>query len=204
MRIPGGDLAPARRRRYGGSYGRRRRRRLRLLAALVLLVGAAGGAYLLQRDDARAPARRQAAAAPSACPTPSPAQAPRPVALPRPQQVSLALLNGTPRNGLAKAIGDELAADGFHVTAQVNAPAALDGASTVTYGPGAEPAAALVGHWVVGAQLVSDPRLPRGSVRVVLGSGFTRLATPAEAAAAGSTLVPATPSPAPRPSGCPA
>ncbi|MGZ6827930.1 MAG: LytR C-terminal domain-containing protein, partial [Mycobacteriales bacterium] len=184
MRIPGGDLAPARRRRYGGSYGRRRRqRRLRVLTAVVLLGAAGGGAYLLQRDDAKAPVRRQAAP-PPVCPTPSPVAAPRPVRLPQPQQVSLALLNGTNRSLLAKTVGDQLAADGFHVTAQANAPAALDGASTVAFGPGGEPAATVVAHWVTGAQLVPDAHLARGAVRVVLGSGFSRLATPAEAAAA--------------------
>jgi hypothetical protein len=190
VRIPGGDLAPARRRRYGGSFGRRRHRRnVRVATGLLLVVVGGGAAYLLQRDDASAPVRRQAAALPSACPTRTPGvTAPtvptKALVLPQPQQVSLRLLNGTPRNGLAKAIGDQLAAQGFHVTQQANAPAALVGASTVTYGPGAAPAGVLVSHWVLGARLVPGPAVARGSVQVVLGSSFQRLATPAEASAA--------------------
>ncbi|MGB8651809.1 MAG: hypothetical protein WCD35_14235, partial [Mycobacteriales bacterium] len=69
MRIPGGDLAPARRRRYGGGYGRRRRRRgPRVLLVLVLLLGVgAGAAYWLRRDDTAVPQRLTSAP----CPTPA-------------------------------------------------------------------------------------------------------------------------------------
>ena len=158
MRIPGGDLAPARRRRYGGAYGRRRRRQQRVLA-LVLVVGiGATGAWLLRRDDTRARDRVTAGPSPTPCATPS--AAPAPVALPQPRQVRLALLNGTSRNGLAKAIGDQLAARGFVVTAQANAPAALAGASQVAYGAGAAASAELVTHWVLGSVAASDPACP--------------------------------------------
>lgn len=203
MRIPGGDLAPARRRRYGGSYGRRRRRRIRLFLAVLLVVVGAGAAYLLRKDDTGVPSRvaqqpSPQASCPSATPTPA---AVRAVVLPRPQQVHLALLNGTARNGLAKAIGDQLAARGFVVTAQGNAPSALAGPSQVAFGRGAQPAALLVSRWVLGSRTVTGPRVPPGTVQVILGSGFARLATPAEVAAASRT--PATSAPAATRPGCP-
>ena len=204
VKIPNGDLAPARRRRYGGSYGRRRHRRnMRLGLGLGLLLVVVGSAYLLRHDDAMVPTR---IAATPHCASPSPiptAAAPaRQVALPRPQQVRLVLLNGTARNNLAKTVGNALAARGFVVTAQGNAPAALAGPSQVVWGPGAQPSAALVAQQVIGARAVNSPRAPRGSVQLVLGSEFHRLATPAEAAAAGRTSPSASLAPTPTASAC--
>jgi hypothetical protein len=202
VRIPGGDLAPARRRRYGGGYGRRRRRRnLRLALAVLLVAAGAGAAYALRQDDGTVPQRLASTPCPSPSPTPAvsttatvPAKA---VRLPQPQQVRLTVLNGTSRSFLAKTVGDQLAARGFVVTGQANAAAALTGASTVTFGPGAGPAATVVSHWVLGARAVGSPKAKPGSVQLVLGSSFTRLATPAEAAAA-ARAVP-TPSPSASP-----
>ncbi len=191
MRIPDGDLAPARRRQFGGSYRRRRRRnQRRALSGVLLLLAVGGGAYLLQRDDAGAPAR-VAQQQPTPTPTPCASQAvvAPAAALPRPQQVRVRLLNGTSRNGLAKSIGDQLAARGFVVVEQANAPAALAGASRVAYAAGAAPAATVASHWVLGSQVVVDPAVPRGTVQITLGSGFRRLASPAEAARA-VTVVP--------------
>lgn len=203
MRIPNGDLAPARRRRSYGSYGRRRSRRNRRIGLLVALLLAAGGGgyYALRRDDTAAPARL--AQRPSACPAPVRTAAPaRPAVLPRPQQIRVALLNGTSRDGLAKAVGDQLAANGFVVTAQANAPAAQAGPSQVAFARGAEAAARVAQAWVVGAVSVRDATVPRGTVRITLGGEFRRLATPAEAAAAVRTAPVATPA-ATATSGCP-
>lgn len=204
--IPGGgDLAPPRRRRYGGSYGRKRHRRNRRIGiGLLLLAVAAGAAYLLRQEDASVPGR---VATLRPCPTPTVSPTPVPVqrvVLPRPQQVSLTVLNGTSRDGLAKTIGDRLAALGFVVTDQANAPAALAGASTVTFGTGAEPAGTLVSRWVLGSRLIGNPKAPPGSVQVVLGSGFQRLATPAEVAAASRPAVTPTVPAVTTPTGCPA
>lgn len=200
MRIPGGDLAPARRRRYGGSYGRRRRRRnVRLgLAALLVLAGGAA-AYALREDDRQVPRRLTQ----QSCPTPAPvatATVPAGQPLPSPRQVRLALLNGTPRNGLAKAIGDQLGARGFVVLTQGNAPSALAGPSQVAYGVGAARAATVVSHWVLGSTTVGSTRVPPGTVQVTLGSTFQRLATPAEAA--GVAVPSASPTPGPTRSVC--
>jgi hypothetical protein len=156
--------------------------------AVVLLAAGGGAAWLLRHEDTNLPQRLATANCPSATPAPSPsavATVPaRAVRLPQPQQVRLTVLNGTSRDFLAKTVGDQLAAYGFKVTGQANAPAALSGPSTVTFGPGAGPAATLVSHWVLGSTTVGSAKAPAGSVRLVLGSGFSRLATPAEAAAA--------------------
>jgi hypothetical protein len=58
MRIPDGDLVPARRRPYRGGYGSRRfrRRSLRRIAlVLVLLLAAAAAAWFVRRDDTPTP-----------------------------------------------------------------------------------------------------------------------------------------------------
>lgn len=208
MRIPSGDLAPARRRkRYGGSYGRARRRTGRVVLALVLLAGGGAVLYALQRDDRGAPARvalPPCPAAPTSSPVSQPAQ-PKPAALPPPRQVRLLLLNGTKRNGLGRNIGNQLAARGFVVSGTGNARALLTGPSQITYGPGALPAAQLVGMHVFGAALVDAPRTARGSLQLVLGSGFARLRTPAEIASLTTRPVPVATravAPTPRPSGC--
>lgn len=211
MRIPSGDLAPVRRRkRYGGSYGRSRRRTGRVLLALVLLAGGGAVAYALQRDDRGAAARvalLPCPAAPTTSPANQPAQPaqPSPAALPQPREVRLLLLNGTKRDGLGRNIGNQLAARGFVVSGTGNAHALLTGPSQVTYGPGALPAAQLVGMHVFGVTLVDAPRTARGSLQLVLGSGFARLRTPAEISSLSTRPAPVaarTVVPAPRPSGC--
>jgi hypothetical protein len=184
---------PARHRRYGGSYGRRRRRNRRVIA-VVLLVGLGGAAaWYLRKDDARVPSR--VTAQPSCTPAPSaaPTKPPVTVALPPPTAVTLSVLNGTNRALLAKAVGDQLAAQGFHVTGQGNNRVAVNGASQVVFGPGASLLARTTSAWVPGSTLVPAPRAKARSVTLVLGSSFSRLATPAEAAAAQSlTQRPAT------------
>ena len=208
MRIPSGDLAPARRRkRYGGSYGRSKRRTGRVLLALVLLAGGGALVYALQRDDRGVPARVSLPPCPAA-PTTNPAgqtAQPKPAALPEPRQVRVLLLNGTTRNGLGRNIGNQLAARGFVVSGTGNAHALLTGPSQVTYGPGALPAAQLVGMHVFGATLVDAPRTARGTLQLVLGSAFARLRTPAEISSLTTRPAPVaakTVAPAPRPGGC--
>lgn len=158
---------------------------------VLLAVGA--GAYFWMGHGAKAPVAKASA-------RPCPSSAPSPAALPLPQQVRLVLLNGTPRANLAAQVAAALHARGFVVTGQGNNPAPVNGASLVSYGAGARGAATLLARHVLGAQVVADPTVAAGSVRLVLGSGFARLATPAEVAAA------ATPTPVQSgvPSVCPA
>ncbi len=155
MRIPSGDLAPARRRRR--RYGRRRRTGPVLLV-LALLVALGGGAWLLQRDDESAGQRL----AQSRCPTPAvrAAAAAAPVPLPAPGQVRFAIFNGTGRNGLGRTVGDALAARGFAVTGTGNAPGPLAGPAQVRFGPQGRQGATLLAAHVLGAQLRPVPALP--------------------------------------------
>ena len=207
MRIPSGDLAPARKhRRYG-----RRRNPLPILLAVVLVAAVAFGTYRLRREDSTAGVVTATARCPSVAPVPSPsAAAPAlaaPVRLPAAGAVGLRLLNGTGRAKLALAVGNELARRGFKVTAMGNAPRPLVGPSKVYYGPGGRPAALLVTAHVLGAAVVPVPTAARGAVDVVLGSTFVRLRTAPETTAYARQLTtaglpvgtPAAPRPTPSP-----
>lgn len=183
-----------------------------LAVAAVAAIG--GGAYALRRDDGAAQqrlAQPPASRCPTAAATPSPASpAARPPALvlPAPGTVTFRLLNGTPRDGLGRSLGEALAARGFRVASTGNAPKALSGPSKVYFGPGARPAAQLVAIHVIGAELAPVPTAPRGAVDLVIGTGFARLRTPAEVKSftarvlAGTVPPPTAATPAARPSGC--
>lgn len=217
MRIPSGDLAPARKRRRG--YGSRRRSRyghqrspLVPVLAVLLVLAVAGVAWALRQNDSQA--GRSTVAQLQPCPSPTaaaPAKAPAvaaPLTLPAPGQVQLRLLNGSGRSLLARTVGNELAARGFRVSGMGNAPKPLTGDSRVYFGPGARPAATLLAAHVMNAQLVPVASAAPGSIDVVLGSTFPRLRTPAEVSVAARTLaagappktVTATKAPAPKPS----
>lgn len=189
MRIPSGDLAPARRRRRHVPR-RGRGRALPLLLAVLLLGGLAGGAVLLRRGDSRPEPVA------GGCPTALRPVALTQAALPPPGQVRLVLLNGTSRDGLGRTVAGALAARGFGVLSTGNAPGPLAGPSRVVFGPGARPGATLVAGHVLGARLVPAPTAPRGSVQVVLGSAFVRLRTPQEVPVALRALTAPPPAPA--------
>lgn len=162
---------------------------------MLVVAAVAGAAYFwVGREPAQQAVK---SSAPMRCPTPSPT--PR---LPLPAEVTVELLNGTSRNGLAKSVGDALAARGFAVPVKANAPAALPGPTRVLHRPGLEAQAALVAAHIIGAAAQSDPAAPAGRVQVTLGSSYTRLATLAEAAAAQAATVPSPTASAP--AGCPA
>ncbi len=144
-----------------------------MLAVVVLAAIAAGGYYLLTSSgDGAKPRPSCGSVAPSSLPA-------RPLT---PAGVHLRVLNGTGRTGLAKTTGALLQARGFPVDAVGNTRPA-SGIPVLRYGPGGRPAAELVALHLTSAALVSDPRV-RGRVDLVLGSGFTRLRTPAEVTAA--------------------
>ena len=144
------------------------------MVAIVLLVGiAAGGYYLLSSGDGS----ETSPPCPSASATPRPA---RPLTA---AAVHVRVLNGTGRNGLAKATGAQLRARGFPVDAVGNTSAPVAGPAIIRYGPTGRAAAELLALQLPQARLAADPRL-RGPLELVLGSAFSRLRTPAEAAAA--------------------
>ncbi|HUR52420.1 MAG TPA: LytR C-terminal domain-containing protein [Mycobacteriales bacterium] len=193
MRIPDGDLVPARRHRYRGGYGRSRLvHRRRLLGLVLVLLLAAAAAWYLTRDDGS-----PVASAGSRCPvrasaSPSPTTAA--VVLPAPRQVRVVVLNGTARQGLAKVVGQQLRARGFVVVTEDNYPSAVTGASLVRSAPAGRPAATLLARHVLGARLLPGAAAAN-TVQLVLGSGYQRLATPAEVAAAGTPAPPRAPAP---------
>jgi hypothetical protein len=202
VRIPSGDLAPARKHRR---YGRRRRSPWPAVLVVLLLAAVAAGAYAYTQRDTNSDSGTVAQASP--CPSPAPV-ATKPVAkpvavkLPASGTVQFRLLNGTGRDGLARTVGDELARRGFHVLATGNAPKPLAGASHVTFGPGGRPAATLAALHVLGAQVIPVPAAPRGAVEVTLGSSFIRLRNAAEVRAATTALAhprPVAVKPKPRP-----
>ena len=168
-----------------------------LLGLLLVAAGLVG--LWLSRDEA-------SPAAGTTCPTPSatPSSPPPAAALPAPAQVRVVLLNGTARPRLAEAVGQQLRARGFVVLRAGNAPAALAGASVVTYAADGHAGAELLGRHVHGARLGGARAVPAGTVQLVLGSDFQRLATPAEVLAAAASPAPSgAPSASPAVARCP-
>lgn len=161
-------------------------RQFGVVGALLLAVGTGG--FWVTRD----PVHPVAAACPTASPTPA-------AVLPEPGQVRVVVLNGTPRVGLAKVVAEQLAARGFVVVRQDNYPSAQPGASVVTYAPGAADAATVLAREVAGARVSATGTAPAGTVQVVLGADFRRLATRAEVAAAAARPLITTASPSARP-----
>ncbi|MGN6332277.1 MAG: LytR C-terminal domain-containing protein [Motilibacteraceae bacterium] len=190
--------------------GRRRGRRvLTVLVVLVLLAAVAGTAWwfvLRQPSTSTTPA---AAPTPTCTPVASPTASPTPTFLPAtplpPGKVDVRVLNATPRSGLAKTVGDEMASRGFHVVAIGNdtAKRAVTAPAEVRYGKAGAAAALTVAAQVPGSIPVLDKR-SGASVDLVLGSAYTSLRPPAQASAAATPVRPvtATPTPSARPSGC--
>ncbi|WP_432510433.1 LytR C-terminal domain-containing protein [Kineococcus sp. SYSU DK001] len=138
-----------------------------VVVALVLAVG--GGAYLVWSD------RWQpgGTATPSAAATPSCAPA-APPALLTPGEVTLDVLNGTDRRGLAAAVAGELRTRGFVVGTVGNAPTPTGpGTALVTYPAAAVQQAVTVAARLPEVQLVEDPAAT--VVTVSLGDGYQAL-----------------------------
>lgn len=139
---------------------------------------------VLHRPDGDAP-QKSAATSTSHSPSP-PASCPptaHPVALPAPAKVTVVVLNGTNRAGLAADVTQDLHSRGFAVGAPGNAGNATSGVGEIHYGAAGKAAAILTGFYFPGAKLVADAR-PDAVIDVVLGSAFDAIATPASATAA--------------------
>jgi len=156
------------------SVARRRRRRrtaITLTVVGLLLVGAflAAGAYVEGWMGHRA----QASAAPPACIT-APGHPELTAA-----QVTVNVYNSTNRSGLAASAARDLRARGFTSATVSNDPLgqAVRGTAVVRYGVSGADAARLAAAQVAGATLVRDGRAD-ASVDVVLGAGFSALASP--------------------------
>lgn len=170
---------------------RLRRLRITQLVVFSLLVILLAGAVAYALQQLRTPAEPPAASPSSAA---APASCPSPGALPAPPgEVTVTVLNGTDRSGLAGQVTEELAGRGYATgeagnTDQAQAPA------TVVHGEGGYLAAASVAAQVEGA-VVRSGDVPAGQVQLLIGEGWPGL-RPADAATA------ALAQPAPAPEGC--
>lgn len=160
---------------YQRLHGQRLRRLWRqrivfgVVVLLVLLVG--GGAALIWtgRWDPGASRETPAASAPSSTCTPAPEQP-----LLAPAEVTVEVLNGTDRRGLAASVAAELRTRGFVVSRVDNAPAPAGPVTvSVRYPTFAEQHARTVAARFADAQMVPDDTAT--IVQVSLGDGYQAL-----------------------------
>lgn len=104
----------------------------------------------------------------------SPTSKPR-TTVPR-SAVTVAVQNGTTRQGLAETTSNDLAAAGFQVGATTNAERQDYAQSVIEYGSGGEAAARTLAAVIPGATLQSDDSVSTG-VRLILGANFTSVKT---------------------------
>jgi LytR cell envelope-related transcriptional attenuator len=116
-----------------------------------------------------------------ATPTPSPSCSPTAITVvPAPGAVTLHILNGTTRNGLAASVRASLAKDGFIVADIGNDDVPLASVAEIRFGPSGRAAARLVAYYVPGATLIGSARTDN-QVEISLGAKFKALATTATA-----------------------
>jgi hypothetical protein len=182
----------------GNAYPRMRRprRRGRILAAVIASIVVLGlfgwGAlqlfHVFNGDSGNTKANAAPQNRPSCKPAPTPARAAKPVALPQPAGVTLNVLNATARGGLAKSTADELAKRGFKVANFGNALPPYDKKVTqsalLVAGPAGEGAAREAGTQVAGSAVKIDPTRKGTAVDLLIGNGFSVLASPSDAAKA--------------------
>lgn len=143
---------------------------------------------VLAAQDSAPPAPVPARAAPSAAP-PAHAAAPAPIA---PKAVTVDVLNGTGRAGLAGKVADALRGQGFAVGTVGNSTATVS-SSTVRYGPGAAGKARVLAAAVPGAVLQASSSLGN-AVQLVIGPNYSTVVRPTvPVAAAPTSAAPSTP-----------
>lgn len=148
-----------------------------------------------------------------AAPKPSPSCSPTAITVvPAPGAVTLHVLNGTTRNGLAANVRASLAKDGFIVADIGNDDVPVVSVAEIRYGPAGRAAARLVAYYVPGATLIGSARTDN-QVEISLGAKFKALNTKTtvtkEMAQDHVTQqplprpgAPASPAPSPSPSAC--
>ncbi|OIJ92038.1 hypothetical protein BIV24_14880 [Streptomyces colonosanans] len=183
---------------------RRPRRRSRLVFAIVASVaalGLAGWGTLQLIDVFTGGGKTSAAGSKVNCAKPSAAPTTAARALPAPAQITVNVLNATPRSGLAKETADELQKRGFRIGDVGNATQEYDKKVTgvgLLIGPKASLGTSLP---VLGTQLATADRRTdtrtNTAVDLVLGDRFTSLTSKADADKALATLTGSSPSPSP-------
>ncbi|AVH57821.1 hypothetical protein C4B68_20910 [Streptomyces dengpaensis] len=173
-----GDKYPRMRRPRG------RRRLAFLVVASVTALGLIGWGTLQLIDVFTGGDKARAAGPKADCASKVSASASAPApdtkALPKPGQITVNVLNATPRSGLAKKTADELAKRGFKIGEVGNATAAYDkrvaGAGMLL---GAKEAYAtalpVLNTQLSGAQLKTDGRKKPAEVDLIIGNGFKSL-----------------------------
>ena len=200
----------------GDKYPRMRRprgrRRLALgLVASVAALGLIGWGTLQLIDVFTGGGSKATAAGPKvdcaskASPSPTATKATR--ALPKPGQITVNVLNATPRSGLAKQAADELKKRGFRIGDIGNAPKAYDkkiaGAGMVLGAKSAaEAALPVLGTQLAGAQVKTDTRASATEVDLLIGTTFTALNSKKDADQALATLTGPAPAPSSSPTSC--
>ncbi|WP_301369241.1 LytR C-terminal domain-containing protein [Streptomyces xanthophaeus] len=205
----------------GAAYPRmsRKRSRSRIVLAvlgsiLALALVGYGALQLIDVFRGDSPKRNTAAGAKD-CPTTPPGTAAKggpgaasaapaaskpAVVLPPPGEIAVNVYNATPRAGLAKAVGDELAKRGFVIGKVGNAPADFDkkvpGTGILLGSPTTDKAVfAVLGTQLAGVTQQTDTR-ETADVDLILGDAFTELSTKEDADKALALL--ANPVPAPK------
>ncbi|MGI5196738.1 LytR C-terminal domain-containing protein [Streptomyces sp. CA-288835] len=199
----------------GDKYPRMRRNRGRRRLAFAAVGSAAALGLLgwgtLQLIDVFTGSGDKAGAvgaAPDCTPSPSPSASQAPVkALPKPGQITVNVLNATPRSGLAKTTADELKKRGFKIGEVGNATKEYDKkvkGTGILLGSAAATDSALpvLRTQLAGAQLKTDTRTKPAEVDLVIGNGFKALTPKAAADKALTTLADPKPTPSPTKQGC--
>ncbi|MGZ9931904.1 LytR C-terminal domain-containing protein [Streptomyces sp. NC-S4] len=205
----------------GAAYPRmsRKRSRTRIVLAvlgsiLALALVGYGALQLIDVFRGDSPKRNTAAGAKDCPTTPpgaaakggpgaastAPAAAKPAVVLPPPGEITVNVYNATPRAGLAKAVGDELAKRGFVIGKVGNAPADFDkkvpGTGILLGSPTTDKAVfAVLGTQLAGTTQQNDTR-ETADVDLILGDAFKELSTKEDADKALALL--ANPAPAPK------
>ncbi|MFI7357466.1 LytR C-terminal domain-containing protein [Streptomyces avidinii] len=151
------------------------------------------------KDCPTTPPEAAAKNGPAAASTASAAAKPA-VVLPPPGEITVNVYNATPRAGLAKAVGDELAKRGFVIGNVGNAPATFDkkvpGTGILLGSPTTDKAVfSVLGTQLAGTTQQTDTR-ETADVDLILGDAFKELSTKEDADKALALL--ANPLPAPK------
>ncbi|MEU1598212.1 LytR C-terminal domain-containing protein [Streptomyces sp. NPDC005708] len=170
---------------------RRPRRRGRLVFAIVASAAAVGliGWGSLQLIDVFTGrgGKSSASGAKADCATKaSPSPAANAKALPQPAQITVNVLNATPRSGLAKETADELKKRGFHIGTVGNATQEFDKKVKgigVLLGPKAalDTTLPVLGTQLAGVDRRTDISRTGASVDLILGDKFKSLSSKADA-----------------------
>jgi hypothetical protein len=116
--------------------------------------------------------------------------------LPAPGEVSLIVLNGANRAGLATSVANQLAAAGFQVGSPANDNTTVAGIAEISFGSAGVAAAKLVQYYIPGAVLLTpSSAITNATVTVSVGEAFPQAGgvNTAEQAAAAQAADAATP-----------